>query len=188
MLSSVVIYRLLPTSRSMPRHLSVRLFLVLGCLLGFSDLVAAQEIGRVEQVESNTQPYYFFLRPGEATTQLYVWGNVRAPGLYEVGSETRLDQVLSLAGGPLVTAIQAPGSQTVTVRIYRAESGSRALAYEAELEQMVQEPSAYPVLQDGDLVYVETKNRQGFSLRDALTILGSAAAILVAVDRVFFDQ
>ena len=66
----------------MPRHLSVRLFLVLGCLLGFSDVVAAQEVGRVEQVESNTQPYYFFLRPGEATTQLYVWGNVRAPGLY----------------------------------------------------------------------------------------------------------
>ena len=76
----------------------------------------------------------------------------------------------------------------MTVRIYRVESGNRVLTYEAELEQMVQAPSAYPILQDGDLVYVETKNRRGFSLRDALTILGSAAAILVAVDRVFFDQ
>ena len=73
-------------------------FLVLLALPAF--LVEAQTFGEVEDRQTNVPSYYFHVLPGEGTMQVFVWGTVRAPGLYVVSDETGLDELLSLAGGP----------------------------------------------------------------------------------------
>lgn len=111
----------------------------------------AQTIGRVEGRESTAGGYYVNARPGEPTTRVYVWGGVRNPGVYEVGSGFDVQGVLSLAGLS-VEAEQEPGDPEVYVRVYRPSEGR--LLYNAPVSQFVVEPEAHPALTEGDVLTV----------------------------------
>ncbi|MEM1144592.1 MAG: hypothetical protein AAGI88_18585 [Pseudomonadota bacterium] len=178
----------MPSLFAFPHSTPLRSACVAVCVaLLAAPLLSAQEIGRFEQIETNTAPYYFHLKPGEATTQVYVWGAVVLPGVYEVGATTDLGKLLSLAGGPATSRpVIEPGSRTSTIKLFRAEEGRRLLLYEALVEDMIEEPSAYPALRDGDVITVEIHEARGFGWRDGISLIGALAALGLAVDRLFF--
>lgn len=173
------------------KYLVTRLYaLSLVFLVGIlvSQAVSAQEVGRIEQVEANTPPFFYFLQPGEATTQVYIWGSVLNPGLYEVGTSIGLEQLLTLAGGPLLAPREHNVRQEITVRVYREGPEGRAQIFEALIDELVQAPTRVPVLQDSDVVTVETVTfRPSFTWRDALSIATGLAAVALAVDRLLLD-
>ena len=144
----------------------------------------AQTFGEVEDRQTNVPSYFFHVLPGEATMQVYVWGTVKAPGLYVVSNETDLGELLSLAGGPQLNALRNNDRREVTIRLYRTEGAIRTVGYEALLEEMIAEPGEYPPLQDGDIVEVATHEIQGFSWRDIFTVAGALAAVALAVERI----
>ncbi len=144
----------------------------------------AQTFGEVEDRQTNVASYFFHVLPGEATMQVYVWGTVRAPGLYVVSEATDLGELIALAGGPQLASIRNNDRREVTVRLYHTEGEIRTMAYESMLEEMIAAPGAYPPLQDGDIIEIATHEIQGFSWRDVLTIAGGVAAVALAVERI----
>lgn len=162
----------------------------LGVLLVFLSLASvahAQEFGRLEQIETNA-PLYYFLRPGEATTRVYLWGSIPAPGYYEVGPGVTLEQLLTLSGGPLIPTESQGSRVETTVRLYRQQDGARALLYERGLVEFLQRPADAPDLVDGDVVVVESVTNEVFNWRDALTITTAVLALAIAVDRLASGQ
>jgi len=164
-----------------------RLLVVLCLAAGLAPVTLAQatddgaRFGAVEDRQTNAPGYYFHVLPGEATKEIAVWGTVRQPGTYVVGAAASLGDVLSLAGGPLITPLQDRTERTVTVRVFRFDGASRGLAYEAPLEQMVREPAAHPALRSGDIVEVETRETRGRDYRDTLAIVGSLGTLAVVI-------
>lgn len=145
----------------------------------------AQEFGRAGDIQTSGTSYHVFTRPGEATMQVELQGTVAQPGLYEVSTGISLGRLLTLAGGAPFTTPNPDIKRSVTVRVYRQQGGSRTTIYEAPYEEMLQEPSAHPTLQENDIVVVQTTDRQRFTWRNALSIVGSVAGVLLVVDRLF---
>ncbi len=113
----------------------------------------AQVLGRFEGRQATPgSGYYVNARPGEATTRVYVWGTVRAPGVYEVGEGFDLQSVLSLAGLPIDDE-RNPGDPEVYVSVYRPGSGSEPV-YRASLDRFATNPEAHPALREGDVLTV----------------------------------
>ncbi|RMF58362.1 MAG: hypothetical protein D6746_09840 [Bacteroidetes bacterium] len=143
---------------------------------------SAQEFGRHNRITASGTAYHVFAEPGQATIQVQVVGAVSA-GIYEVSAGTDLGRLVALTGLTLT-----PGASGTSVR-YRVKlfrdqpDGRRLLLYDAPLEEMLANPGAYPVLQEGDVVMIESKVSQRFQWRDALTILTSLSTIILLVDR-----
>ncbi|MEM1115308.1 MAG: SLBB domain-containing protein [Bacteroidota bacterium] len=112
---------------------------------------------------------------------VHVWGAVRTPGVYEVGPEYDAQAILSLAGGPLTTELRNNQSRERVVRIYKAGSAGDAPIYEQPLEVFVQGGAAVPTLEDGDVIEVESRNRDGWTARDSLTLAGVTASGVLAL-------
>jgi protein involved in polysaccharide export with SLBB domain len=159
------------------------LLLSLLCLAAGAE--AQPSFGVIEDRQTNVPSYYFHVLPGEATIGVYVWGTVRAPGLYEVGADTGLGELLSLAGGPAVQPERDDQVVVTTVRLFRFEGDERVLTFEEEVEGLVRQGD-FPPLRDGDIVEAETTVTQlrPFTWRDALSIVTGAAALALAVERV----
>ncbi|MFN3597254.1 MAG: SLBB domain-containing protein [Rubricoccaceae bacterium] len=151
--------------------------LVALALFALAPAAHAQQFGRVDDRETNVTSYYYHYLPGESTTRVYVWGTVRAPGLYEVSSGTDMGELLALAGGPIAGALPAEIERTMRVRLYRAEGAGRTLLYDALIEDFLAAPGRYPDLRDGDIVEVETQDRRRWGWRDTATIIGSSAGL-----------
>ncbi len=151
---------------------------------GLAGAAHAQRFERIEDINTNVNSYYYFVRPGEATMEISVWGTVESPGAYQIGTEYDLGMVLSLAGGPEFGVRQERSERRVTLELYRGQAGTRSLVYEASLNQAVSAPERYPSLQDGDVLIVETLERDRFSWRDALTIVAGVATLTLAVERI----
>lgn len=111
----------------------------------------------------------------EPAARVNVWGAVGAPGLYPVGPEFDAQAVLSLAGGPLLPALQENTEREVTVR-YLRQSGE---LFRGDLDAFTRADLPDPV--DGDVIEVEIRERRGFSFRDVLSIAGAVAGIASAV-------
>lgn len=141
----------------------------------------AQSFGATD-VENQGMAFSRFVRPGEASVQLWVISNNRS-GLYEVGESITLGELVVLTGtGPGMTTPRE--RRRTDVKVYRGQGGTRDLIYDATLEEMVQQPGAYPSLQTGDVVMMETTSRQRFQWRDALTIVSAASTTILLVDRI----
>lgn len=158
---------------------------------GFS--TPASPFGRLDGLVSNAAAFRF-ARPGEATTRVYVWGAVAAPGLYEVTQGTDLSALVALAGGPATAPVTRETRQRTVVRLYRTDGPvARRLVYEADVAAfVVGAPSADgsalggppPVPADGDVVEVTTYTERIRTWRDDLSVVGGVAAIVVAVTQV----
>ena len=140
----------------------------------------AQTLGRVESTESSAPDYYYFVQPGERTIQLHIIGSVSNPGLYEVGSETTLGQVLAIAGGPVMNPRPARNKRKVEVRVIR----SSGQVYFADLEDENTRYVDFSGMQEGDIVRVDVVEKTAFGWRDGLQIVTAAASIALIYDRI----
>lgn len=130
----------------------------------------AQVVGRVEGRQATPgSGYYVNARPGEATTRVYVWGEVRQPGVYEVGEGFDLQAVLSLAGLPIADD-RAVGDPEVYVSVYRA--GEDGPVYRESLDAFALDQSAHPALREGDVLAVGTEPEARVSVWGAVRVPG----------------
>lgn len=126
--------------------------------------------------------YHVFAQPGEATIEVLVLGDASA-GIYVVGADTNLSKFLALIGGAGAESTSDEREVTKTVRLLREEAGQRVVVYEAEVEELVRDPSAYPQLQDGDVFSIETEVSRRFNLRETLSIVSSLSTLTLLVIR-----
>ncbi|SRR5690554_936651 len=143
----------------------------------------AQEILSPGDVQSSGTAYRLFTHAGEPTIEVMVLGSDGADGIYGVGVDTELDQLLALAGGAALGSRPRSTRRSVTIRLFRTEGGERRLIYEAPLEQMLLEPEKYPKLQEQDVFVIETIERTGFSWRDALSVVTTLTSVGLLAER-----
>jgi len=159
----------------------VRLHLTVGLALGLMLVVgpawAQNPTGAGGARQAGGTSYYTFARPGQNTIEVLVLGGGQS-GIYEIGENINLGQLMALAGGG-----GGGGRTRVKVRLFRAENGERRKVLEEEIGNLAAR-SQYPSLRDGDVIRIET--RQVFSWRDALristTILSLATTLLTIFD------
>ncbi|MCS7082976.1 MAG: SLBB domain-containing protein [Rhodothermia bacterium] len=88
-----------------------------------------------------------------------IWGEVRNPGQYEVPVGTELIQLLSYAGGPLVSA------DLRRIRIIRREANGKH--YESvltvDVSRLVDSPDRIPTIQPGDVIVVGRRSSVVFA-------------------------
>lgn len=151
-------------------------FILFPCLLFFSVVEAnGQELKRFEQIISQGTSLHIFADQGQATIQVLVLG-VSNAGVYEVGTDVRVDQLLFLSGGT-----EFGKKYRVTVRLYREEAIDRRLIYESRLEDMLLTPSQYPDLVGGDVLAVEVEEKSRFDWRDAVRIIATVSSLVSLV-------
>ena len=109
---------------------------------------------------------------------VYVWGAVRNPGFFEVGPDVDAVRLLALAGGPQGDGARAQDVVTdATVAVIRPGAG---VVYQASLEAFVIGTDV-PDLADGDALQVEVVQRNRFTFRDGLSVVGSLAGVASVV-------
>lgn len=172
-----------------PERHSLTLFPLLLILLALAfaptDL-QAQTFGRLEQIDTNVGAYFHYVIPGSPSVQVHVIGTVAAPGLYELNAGTDLGHLLSLAGGPLLAPRLNNRSRDVRLRLISPSTGGNAPVFDRKLEEAALDPSGYPVLQDGDVLYVEVVEKESFGWRDGLTVVSTVGVLALTVLRVAY--
>ncbi len=138
--------------------------------------VRAQELKRFDNILSEGTALHIFAKEGEVTVQVLLLGEVGSPGVYEIGTQIRLDQLLALAGG---TAFDR--DTRITIRVFRGGTSRRNKIYEAKVQDFIEESDRHPILQEGDVVTVESKQRNRLQWRDYLRIANSVTAIVTLV-------
>ncbi len=162
----------------MPLRLSALFFLLL-----LAGAARAQTRPELERSLYSPASYYNYAEPGDITMLVNVWGTVRNPGLYEVSQGTRLSTLFSVAGGPAISERLRRNSRTITVRLARLQGGRRQVVFRETMEDEIFASEDDPVLEDGDVLTVETIARQRFAWRDAVTIVNAVALVALAVER-----
>lgn len=154
------------------------------CHLYLVSVVQAQTVGRVEMMDTNINSYYYFVRPGSATIQIYVLGTVRSPGVYEINQSTDLRQLLALTGGPvLATQDRSASRRTVSLQLFRPNAAGQELLYEASLEDALAAPGDFPSLLDGDILMVQVFERSRPNLRNVLTFSNALLLFALTIER-----
>jgi hypothetical protein len=132
------------------------------------------------------RPVTFFrhVEPGESSIEVNVWGDVSAAGRYEIRLGTGVIELLFLAGGPGERVRDSREKRWSIVRVSRKTGDGWNVAYEAPIEELMALNQPEPVLQDNDIVKVETYVRQRFSWRDVLTVVGTVGTLALIGDRI----
>jgi len=135
--------------------------------------VRAQDLGGRE---AGGTAYYTFARPGQNTIEVLVLGG--QSGIYEIGEDINLGQLMALAGGG------GRGGRRTKVRIhlYRLENGQRTKLLGEGIKDLAAR-SRYPPLQDGDVVRIETRER--FNWRDLLQISTTVLSLTITILTLF---
>lgn len=111
-----------------------------------------------------------------------VWGTVRNPGLYEVPVGTRLSELFSLAGGPTLNERRRNEVRSINVQITRLEqegATEREVVFEEAMTGQAKGFVSDPVLQEQDVVSIETVVRTPLSWRDAGAITSVVTSFAV---------
>lgn len=136
----------------------------------------AQVLGNPMDVTTSGTSYRVFAQPGEPTVQILVLGE-SATGMYVVGSDTDLVELLALTGTGATMGSTADVVRRVTVRLMREQGGQRMVVYEQEFDDFLSEPASYPRLQDGDIFTVEVEQRRRATFREVLDWTSRLASI-----------
>jgi len=157
-------------------------------LLLFAGLPAltasAQSLSDFERSRYSPASYYNYSEAADVTVVVNVWGTVRNPGLYQIPQGTTLSHLLSLSGGPIVSPREIRQDRTIQVRLYRSDGMGRALLYETQMENEVIATVEDPILEEGDVVTVETVVRRRFGWRDVFPIIAAVGTVAIAIERV----
>ena len=163
------------------RH-RVALGVTLVTALAAATPASAQELRPTDERRTNAPGYFFYVLPGERTTQATVLGTVRAPGFYEVSAGTDLAELLALAGGPAVGVESPDIERRTTITLYRpSASGAREVIYQQTTDAFARGAEPYPVMLDGDTVEVTMSERRRWNWRDTLTVVGGSASVVIAI-------
>lgn len=120
--------------------------------------------------------YYTFARPGQNTIEVLMLGGGRG-GMYQVGEDVNLGQLMALAGGGGGT-----NRTRLKIYLYRIDNGERRKILEERIGDFA-ERRQYPSLQDGDVVRIET--RQKVTWRDGLRIASTALSLGLTILTLF---
>ncbi|HET6568259.1 MAG TPA: SLBB domain-containing protein [Rhodothermales bacterium] len=142
---------------------------------------AQSPVNDFERSRYSTAAYYSYAEPGDVTIRVNVWGTVRNPGLYEVPRQTHLSTLLSLAGGPEVTPLSDRSRRRIIVRLTRPQDGRLGTIYEASMKDQVLATRENPLLQEGDVLTVETVLHQRLSWRDFAPIVSAVSSVGLAI-------
>jgi hypothetical protein len=143
----------------------------------------AQFIDDATDVHAEGAAYKIFARVGEPVIRVHVLSEAGS-GLYAVGTSTTLTELLALSGGASVGEGTTEERRTVTVRLYRrGAEGGRAMIYEAELNEMLQEPHRHPSLDEGDVLSVETTYQRRFDMLRTLQVVSGLSTVVLLVLR-----
>jgi hypothetical protein len=141
----------------------------------------AQEFGRADEMTSDGTAYHVYARTGEATIQVVVLGAVNS-GIYEIGANTSLRQLLALTGTNM-SGVEGDQRLEFMLRLYRGQ-GTQSLVYDASLEELLGSSGAIPQLQEGDMLVVEENVKRKFNWVNVLRVVTSAATLILAIDRI----
>ena len=108
---------------------------------------------------------------------------MRFPGLYEIPRETRLSELISLAGGPQVPERARRSIRRVQLQLHRLTDTSREVIMNVEMENQIVVSDVDPILRSGDVLSAESVVRQTFSFRDLFPIISAAATLALLIDR-----
>ena len=148
---------------------------VVGALLLVSTVPASAQRNPDDVIAQGTA-YHVYAEPGEATIEILVLGDT-ASGIYVVGGDTNLSELLALIGGTGGERVTPETEVKRTIRLLREQGGQRVVVYEARYEELLRNPAGYPSLQDADVFTLETEARRRFSFRDTLTIVSSIGTL-----------
>lgn len=157
---------------------------LLACLLPLANVGYAQSFDAPTLDQERESFIYDLARPGRATQTVYVWGAVGRPGIWRIEPGTNLIELLSAARVPSISTEMRETRRITFLSIYRGEGSQRHKIYEAKLQDLIaEEQSTYPVLQDGDILEVEQREKQRLSFRTVAQYVGTASALTLLVLR-----
>lgn len=159
-------------------------FVVTVLLLAFTTIGALGQNTDLDRSRLNTAAYYNYSDPGDVTIQVHVWGAMRFPGLYEIPRDTRLSELVSLAGGPQLPERARRSRRNVHFQLHRLTEQTRSVVLDLHMENQVVVSELDPVLQSGDVLSVESVVRQTFSFRDLFPVISAAATLALLIDRI----
>lgn len=168
--------------------LSLRLLAALGAVSVLTPIgVSAQSAGPgdLTQGRSGNVAFHRFAEPGDYVIHVNVWGAVRSSGLYEIPEGTHLNTLLTLAGGPQLGGASGRTRRQLTLQLLRPNGAGYDLVARSNMQDEIVVSNENPVLEEGDYLVVHLEERQRFGWRDALSVVTAAAALALAVDRVF---
>lgn len=153
-------------------------------LLGSTGIAQGQSLSDFDRSRYSPAAYYNYAEPGDVTILTNVWGTVRNPGLYEIPRGTHLSTLLSVAGGPAAGPRSNREDRTIFVRLFREEGGQRVVVFEDVMENEIFAAAEDPVLEEGDVLTVETLVQQRFSWRDVFPIVAAVGTVAIAIERI----
>lgn len=154
-------------------------------LVGILILLSAPALAQRNPTDVISQgtAYRVFAQPGEATIEVLVLGDASA-GVYVIGEGTSMSKFLALIGGAGAERTTPETEVKKTVRLMREEGGQRVVIYEAQVEELVRNPSGHPALRGGDVFTIETVARRRFNLRDTLSIVSTITSLTLLTLRI----
>lgn len=132
--------------------------------------------------QANYAAFYSYSEPGDLTIRVSAWGAVRFPGLYEIPRGTDLQSLFSLSGGPQLGERERRSKRNMTIELFRDIDGQRQLIYRQQMENDITGMDSNPVLEDGDVLSVQSVTRRTFSVRDIFPILSAALTTVILID------
>ena len=143
---------------------------------------AQAEFRQLDEIDTNIGTFHYLVTPGTASIQISAFGDLVSPGVYILEENTDLAFLLALTGGP--TAYNQPDVRfETTIRLFRNSGGTQALIYEAPFEEVMDQISNAPVLNEGDVVTVEVEQIRKLNWRDVFTIIGPVLSTLLLIDQ-----
>lgn len=128
--------------------------------------------------------HYSFVRTGEPSITVVVIGSVVRPGTYEVREGTDLNELLLYTGGPASVGVRVRGrSAGVNFFLSRTFEGEgRRIVFESTFEAYTTQFVDFPVMQDFDVVIVETDPIREIEVwRDVLAVTSQILSIIASV-------
>lgn len=127
--------------------------------------------------------HYSFVRTGEPSITIVVIGSVVRPGTYEVREGTDLNELLLYTGGPAAVGVrERRRSADVNFFLSRTFEGEgRRIIFESTFEAYTTEFIDFPVMQDFDVVIVETDPVPVAVWREVLTLTSQILSIIASI-------
>ena len=156
------------------------------CTFAFPQYSTAQcggaEFRQLEEIDTNIGTFHYLVTPGTASIEISAFGDLVSPGIYILEENTDLAFLLALTGGPSVFN-QPDVRYETTIRLFRNSGGAQSLIYEAAFEEVMDQISNAPVLNECDVVTVEVKQIRRTNWRDIFTIIGPVLSTLLLIDQ-----
>ena len=109
--------------------------------------------------------------------EVYVLGDVGAPGKWRVDTEVTLFDLLAVANPGGVGA----GGADARINLFRSDGITRELVLETDMSELITSNLATTSLQPGDVLRVETVVDRPFPLRETVQTISSVASLVLLI-------